>query len=405
MRLSYRFVLLLLALCLLPAGALAGCAPRDALDASLDEITGPYRFDTVGWELGALGGEVLLAVFGRTQADGTARVIEYFNNAARLKELAKEIAAVEDGRQAGDADALREEYQAIEIANARLTLTVERTLESQIREALTEAGIINPFGGEGAAFPPLNFHLGPPPHLLVVSPRDRIENLRRVNLLPQLTVAEMEEIEAGVEELGYSALVTGLGGIATYPSFVTNDDDLRFTLDTAAEEWLHQYLAFTPLGLGYVLDLSGFHRDDDIATMNETVVGIASEEIGGMVYARYYAAAMPEAADAPADGFDFNAAMRETRLAVDAYLAASEIEAAEAYMEARRRYINENGYYIRRLNQAYFAFHGAYADSSTSVDPIGDEFRQLRQRSGSLRAFLDTAAGMTSRADLAAALN
>ncbi len=399
------FVLLLLAACLLPAVLLTGCAPADDLDASLDDITDHYRFDLAGWEAGALAGEAVLACFGQTQSDGTACVREYFDNLARLDALAGEIAAIAEGRQSGDADSLRVEYEEIETANARLALTVERTLEAQLREALTEQGIVNPFGGEGPAFPPVSFHLGPPPHLLVVSPRDRIENLRRVNLLPEMTVAEREEIEAEVEALGYSALVTSLGGIATYPSFVADSADLRYTINTAAEEWLHQYLAFTPLGLGYVLDLSGLRRDNDVITMNETVAGIVSEEIGAIVYDRYYAGAAPETYEAPADGFDFNAAMRETRLAVDAYLAAGRIEEAETYMEARRLYINANGYYIRKLNQAYFAFHGSYADSPTSVDPIGDAFRQLRGQSESLRAFLDSAAAMTSPADLDAALD
>lgn len=393
----------MVAVCLLPAGVITGCAPPDALDASLSEITHPYRFDIAGWEIGALAGEAVLAVFGHTEEDGTERVKEYFTNVTRLKEVAGEIAAVEAGSRPGDADSLREEYDELEIANARLALTVERTLESQIREALTEQGIINPFGGEGAAFPPLNFHLAAPPHLLVVSPRDSIESLREVTLLPQLTVAEIEVIEAAVEELGYSALVTDLGGIATYPSFVTSDADLRFTIDAAAEEWLHQYLAFTPLGFGYLLDVTGLRRDYDIATMNETAVGIASKEIGGLVYEKYYASGEEEPGE-PAGGFDFNAAMRQTRLAVDAYLAAGEVEAAEAYMEVRRRYVNANGYYIRRLNQAYFAFHGTYADSPTSVSPIGEEFRELREQSASLKAFLDTAAAMTSRDDLAEAV-
>ena len=61
----------------------------------------------------------------------------------------------------------------------------------------------------------------------------------------------------------------------------------------------------------------------------------------------------------------------------------------------------ENDYPIRKLNQAYFAFHGAYADKPTSISPIGDELKKLRQRSESLKDFLETVAAMTSRQDLA----
>ena len=66
-------------------------------------------------------------------------------------------------------------------------------------------------------------------------------------------------------------------------------------------------------------------------------------------------------------------------------------------MEQKRQYLAKNGYYIRKLNQAYFAFHGTYADKPTSISPIGVEMKELRSRSDSLKDFLETAASMTSR--------
>jgi hypothetical protein len=84
-------------------------------------------------------------------------------------------------------------------------------------------------------------------------------------LLPDMSEEDMEDIESQVEALGYSACVVGLGGVATYPSYVTADGGIRFALDTAAEEWLHQYLAFTPLGFNYVLDILKIKPDYEIA--------------------------------------------------------------------------------------------------------------------------------------------
>lgn len=69
-------------------------------------------------------------------------------------------------------------------------------------------------------------------------------------------------------------------------------------------------------------------------------------------------------------------------------------------MEQKRQYLASKGYYIRKLNQAYFAFHGAYADSPTSISPIGLELKELREQSSSLKEFLDKVAVMTSRQDL-----
>ena len=64
------------------------------------------------------------------------------------------------------------------------------------------------------------------------------------------------------------------------------------------------------------------------------------------------APAPPPAASA---GFDFRTEMRLTRVRADELLAAGQIAEAEAYMEQRRLYFWENGYRLRKLNQAYFA--------------------------------------------------
>jgi hypothetical protein len=68
-------------------------------------------------------------------------------------------------------------------------------------------------------------------------------------------------------------------------------------------------------------------------------------------------------------------------------------------MEQRRQLFWENGYGIRKLNQAYFAFHGAYADeplSAAGEDPVGAAVRALRAQSPSLAHFLNRISWMTS---------
>ena len=65
-------------------------------------------------------------------------------------------------------------------------------------------------------------------------------------------------------------------------------------------------------------------------------------------------------------------------------------------MEERRRLFVANGYNIRKINQAYFAFHGSYATRPGSVSPVGEQMRELRRRSGSLREFMDTVAQFES---------
>ena len=49
-------------------------------------------------------------------------------------------------------------------------------------------------------------------------------------------------------------------------------------------------------------------------------------------------------------------------------------------MEARRVELNGHGYTIRKINQAYFAFHGTYAESPSSTSPIARYMWDLREQ-------------------------
>jgi hypothetical protein len=349
--------LLLTAVVLLLTPLLPGCSHTPDLNSQIHKATAPYLFSLLGWELKTLSGEI----FNRHQT-----------------------------------------------ATDNATLN-EKLMEQQIRETFSEENIHNPAEkllGRKFNFPPVYIHLGQPPNLLVVSPRDRIEKIRSVTLIPDMDEEDMQTLETAIDSLGYSSLVVELGGLATFPSYISNDADIKFILETAAHEWMHQYLAFTPLGFLYLLDIAGIRQDYDIETMNETVADMVGKEIGEIVYQKYYAPSEIDsiATEPPENEFDFNGAMREIRKAVDDYLARGEIESAEAYMEQQRQYLAANGYYLRKLNQAYFAFHGTYADSPTSISPVGAEIKQLRSESASLKEFLNTVSRMTSRQDLAAAV-
>ena len=91
--------------------------------------------------------------------------------------------------------------------------------------------------------------------------------------------------------------------------------------------------------------------------------------------------------------------MHETRVTADKLLAEGKVDQAEAYMEQRRQVFWDHGYLIRKLNQAYFAFYGAYADvpgGAAGEDPVGPAVRALRAKSKSLADFINTIAWMTS---------
>jgi hypothetical protein len=358
-------VLSLLSICLFGGS----CHPK-GFDSELSSIVKPYRFSIAKWESKTIIHEAKQWLSGEGKGnDQTATVLEYFSQAEQRAALADEV---------------------------------ERIIANQIKEVLAEEGIFNPMDKYvrlKVSFPPLDFNLESPPHLLVISPRDRIETMREIILQPDLSLGEIESIENKVDKLGVSSLVVELGGLgATYPTFVADNASLQFTISTATEEWLHQYLVFKPLGFLYLLDVTGVSRNYDIVTMNETVASMVSKEIGAIVSEKYYPDY--ETGAQPKSVFDFNREMREIRKAVDEYLARGEITQAEEFMEQKCQYLATMGYPIRRLNQAYFAFYGTYADSPTSISPIGVELKKLREQSASLKDFLDTVAAMTSRREL-----
>ncbi|MBI4304672.1 MAG: hypothetical protein HY665_10110 [Chloroflexi bacterium] len=379
-------------------------ASSQRFDTKLRSIVRPQLFSIVGWEAREMAREFQRLVAGRPKADNeTRRVIEHFSASKKVRELKSEVEAAIATNRGAEAASLEAELGKLEKQRAASAEVVERIIEKQIRETLAEQGIYNPLVNLRFGFPPVNFKLQEPPYLLVVSPRDRIESIRTLTLKSGMAVSKMEAIEGEVDKLNVSSLVVGLSGLgATYPTIVTDEYSLRNTLDAASEEWVHQYLTFKPLGFRYVLSLTGISRNYEIGRMNETVAGMVAKEIASMVYQKYYAAseevAGPKETGEPK--FDFNREMRDIRKAVDLYLSRGEVEKAEQFMKDKQQYLALQGYHIRKLNQAYFAFHGAYGDSPTSIDPIGVEMKELRRQSASLKDFLNTAAGMTSRQDL-----
>jgi hypothetical protein len=169
-------------------------------------------------------------------------------------------------------------------------------------------------------------------------------------------------------------------------------------MDTAFHEWLHQYLSFFPLGRSYF-------KGGDVKTLNESVASIGGRELAAMYFERYGGLDAPDppvptVPDPAAPAFDFTEEMRTLRREVEALLAEGKVTEAEALMEQRRGEFVENGYPVRRINQAYFAFNGFYAFSPGSIDPIGPQLQILFEREGSPGEFLRVVRGITSRAEL-----
>ncbi|MEW6649751.1 MAG: hypothetical protein AB1453_06135 [Chloroflexota bacterium] len=282
----------------------------------------------------------------------------------------------------------------------RLAPLAEAVLQAQLTTIIDEKGL----GLGGQPIPPPLYHVTTLPRALIVSPREVIRQDVNISVLPDLTLDQITRLEEQVErELNVSALVVPIGGVGIYPTMVMNTTDLYWLAEVIAHEWIHNTLTLRPLGALYM-------ANPPMRTINETAATIAGKEMGRALVARYYPERLPPPPAEPAaprqpsqpdepPRFDFRAEMRETRVTVDALLAEGKITQAEEYMEMRRRLFWDNGYRIRRLNQAYFAFYGAYADQpggAAGEDPVAAAVRNLRAESPSLAAFINRIAWVTS---------
>ncbi|MFN8412708.1 MAG: hypothetical protein U0Z26_10005 [Anaerolineales bacterium] len=300
---------------------------------------------------------------------------------------------------------VRAELQNLYTRQTELAPFTEAILQEQVSEVLADLGLTT----LGQPVPNVLYHSTPLPYALVVSPRDHIEQIANISVNTDLTVDEQATLETNVDKgLNTSSLVVPIGGVGVYPTMVMRTTDLRWLLNTISHEWTHNYLTLRPLGVLYA-------ETPELRTMNETTASISGDEVGALVLKRFYPELAyaspptlslisnpidhPEPGDFLRPPFDYRAEMHETRIQVDALLAEGKIDEAETYMETRRQFFVQNGYLIRKLNQAYFAFYGAYADTpggAAGEDPVGPAVRALREQSTSLADFINKISWMTS---------
>ncbi len=380
--------------------------------------TSAIQFSYLGWMSGAILDKVGEA-FGGAQdyLDEQARaayVVDYLTWVGKQQSYDSQITA----RLAkGDTDALiaplRTERDAARAEVTRREPLAEAIAEGQVAAILKREG----FDTLGQIIPPVAAHVTQLPALLVISPRSQIRVESSVNVTT-LSADQATALEDAIDkDLNRSSIIVPLGGLSLFPSMVIQTWYTPSFFEVMAHEWTHHYLYFFPLGLTY--------DSAEARILNETTAVLFGREVARKVIERYYAAfpqiiaqlpplptAAPAVTTTPATAtattaplrFDFGKAMNDTRVQVDTLLAAGMIEEAEAYMRQQQAYFAANGYPIRKLNQAYFAFYGGYqgvgGSNASGADPTGAAIAALRASAGSLRAWLEQMRGITSRAEL-----
>lgn len=356
----------------------------------------------------------------RTQEEKTLFVIDYFDKISREKSLIR--------KWEGEGILNSKEFEKIKSLakyKNQHSREVENILSNQVESVLREESLVNPanswqktfmfvpiMGIDSKKLPdwftktvgnitPVNFRLENKRNILIIAHREQLEEYARIMLISDLDSDTREEIEKKVDEMGFSSITFGLGGVGTYPTTVIAGS-LHGTISTIAHEWVHNYINFQKLGK--------IKRTTEQRVIEETTATILGREIRDRVWEKYYEpyADTPKYKSSSKDTrIDFNEAMREIRQKVEKLLANGKIEEAENYMRERRDWLETEGHYVRKLNQAYFAFRSFYATNPTFQDAnggIGAKLLELREKTSSLKKFLNIVSNIKNLEDLEKAL-
>lgn len=404
---------ILLALLLVTVG---DNAPPQSLNARLAVLISGESFNFTSWQIQALWQKMRYGLLSPQRwMDETQRarfVLDHLANVGRVEQLSAEIEHIYTDPSIDAPEQVARESRA-ELARLRAHLRqtaplTEAILGEQVAYILQDAGL----GTFGQAWPPVSGTFTPLPSLLVLSPRTVIQSERQAILRPGYTAAEADTLERRIESVlpDRSAYVTAIGGLSAYPSMLLESSSLDWVTEVMAHEWTHHYLTLYPLGLYY-------ETYGETRAINETTAELVGRWVGQSVVERFYRPLLPREKPLPqplkrpassngapvaAPRFDFYAEMHATRVAVDRLLAEGRITDAELYMELKRRYIVAQGYNLRRLNQAYFALHGAYASQpgAAGADPVGPAVRRLWALSRDPHTFLRRVRSITRLSEL-----
>jgi len=373
-----------------------------------------YEFDYVSWTASALARKLIQGGLNSerylTEVGKHNLVLEYLDLSSRANQLEGELTNLltdpgQENRVELERD-LRAELGEKNSQRKSLAPYVEQILQDQINTALVDLGMS--VGGQ--LLPPVLYRSEPNSYALIVSPRDEIRQSANLMLVRGLDLDQIISLEENIEKNpDLSALVVGIGGVGLYPSMIIESPNLDWLVHVISHEWTHNYLTIRPLGAFY-------GASPELTTINETVADLSADEIQRRVFQLFYPEFLPTEPEInPSESlletelepeispqvqipleeppFDFREQMHITRLEVDRLLSEGSITEAETYMESRRGLFWENGYYIRKLNQAYFAFHGSYAaDPGGAADEegadLGSQLRMLKAAAPSYRDFM-----------------
>ena len=360
-----------------------------------DYAAGSHSFSIVQWELRHIPlkwTHLLWELYPGNKPDDFERnaiVHEYLSTTLQLEKEQDNLTDVATATHLLDSasknyiDLKNKEIVRLSRKREQLRGRAEEAIESAVSTAANNHGLGLTFG---ILLPPTEFRLGDPPHILITSRRDKIAMSGSKLINPKLEWSERAEIENRAELYeNTSALVDDLAGLGTYPAIVSDKDSLRRIMRTAAHEWLHNYWILKPLG-------RNMWDSQNMQILNETAADLVGNELGDeafIILGNDIENAYKYDTFSSSNPHLFTI-LRETRINVEEMLKNGNIEEAEKYMRKQLWNLKLGGYNIRKLNQAYFAFRGNYAEGPASISPIGSDLRELRDYYSTLGEFIES---------------
>lgn len=357
----------------------------------LDNAVGKYRFSLVLWEIQHLPlkwSHLAWELFpgNKTSDEERKKIVkEYLSIVKKLNQTKEHVSTPRNLANPKYSSNIR----SLEIERKALKARAEEAIESILSEVIQKQDLGLPLG---ILLPPTDFHFGSPPRILVTSPRNVIKLSGTKLIKPNITGAERQIVEKSAESDGKtSALVDDLAGLGTYPAIVSDSSSLRDLLRTAAHEWMHNYWILHPLG-------RNMWDSTEMRTINETSANIAGNEIGDIAF-QLMGGDLRDSAnkyEQPSVLSHWDSKLMETRKEVDKLLSLNEIEKAEKLMKEKTWELRLGGYGVRKINQAYFAFRGQYADSPASTSTLGKDLQDYRSYFPNVGSFIKSISTVSS---------
>ena len=175
----------------------------------VDLVILPYQYSVLNWELSNLPdkwvrnlGNLWPGQSGEAREEGIELSRRFFDAGLEVRDLERrlllaESALVNAGELGIGSGSLAHEISVMEGRRDNLRAAAEDIIESEIALIVKEEGLSSWFG----VFPPVDVVFSRSPHILIFSPRDRIERQKDVLLNPGLSGTDKGLIEGRIVEL------------------------------------------------------------------------------------------------------------------------------------------------------------------------------------------------------------